>query len=184
MPIDPIHEKLPGKLQLEKGNHIGACFLYSRKVYKETGNYDPELFLVEDYDYWMRVAKRFKIHHIPEPLYFFRRDDATLFCSKFCEVKSADVLVRNKNGLLNDEGVLNAVISLLIKDIDNLRIPLLRKSFHWVVGTSWQLTQWHQAMVRWYLRRRLRPDVMKLLERYRSGQTSFSETKECPQRHN
>lgn len=176
-PQDPIHERLPGKLQLEKGNHIGACFLYSREVYEEVGNYDPELFLVEDYDYWMRIANRFKMCHIPDPLYFFRRDNATLFCSRYCEVKSADVLVRNKNGLMSDEGLLDSVISLLIQDMDNLRIPLLRRSFCLVRGVSWRLTQWQQDFSRWYLRRRLRPDVMALLDEYRSGRTSFSEAK-------
>ena len=176
-PMDPIHERLPEKLQLEKGNHIGACFLYSREVYEGIGNYDPELFLVEDYDYWMRIANRFEMCHISDPLYFFRRDDATLFCSRYCEVKSADVLVRNKNGLMSDEGLLNSIVSLLIQDIDNLKIPLLRRSFQLVRGVSWRLTQWQQTIARWYLRRRLRPNVMELLNEYRSNRTSFGEAK-------
>lgn len=176
-PLNPIHERLPGRLQLEKGNHIGACFLYSREVYEKIGNYDPELFLVEDYDYWMRVAVRFKICHIPDPLYFFKRDNATLFCSRYSEVKSADLLVRNKNSLMSYENFLDSVVSLLIKDMGSLRIPLLRKSFHFVENVSWRLTQWHQITARWYLRRRLRADVMELLDEYRYGRTSFSEAK-------
>ncbi len=36
-------------------NPVGACFLYSRKVYETVGEYDPEMTLVEDYDYWQYV---------------------------------------------------------------------------------------------------------------------------------
>ena len=81
--LDIHHDRLPGKLQLEKGNHIGACFLYTRRLYEAVGDYDPELFLVEDYDYFMRASRHFRFCHIAEPLYYFRRDDDTLYLSRF-----------------------------------------------------------------------------------------------------
>ena len=96
-PIALQHDRLPDTLRLEKGNHIGACFLYTRSLYEAVGDYDPELFLVEDYDYFLRAAKQFRFTHIGEPLYFFRRDDATLYVSRFPEVKASDLLVRFKN---------------------------------------------------------------------------------------
>lgn len=37
-------------------NPVGACFLYSRKVYETVGEYDPEMTLVEDFDYWQRSS--------------------------------------------------------------------------------------------------------------------------------
>ena len=89
------------RLQLEKGNHIGACFMYTRGVYEAVGEYDPELFLVEDYDYFMRIAKRFRMCHLAEPslyLYYFRRHDDALYVSRFCEVKASDVLVATRTG--------------------------------------------------------------------------------------
>ena len=33
-------------------NFVGACFMYTRKVYEIVGEYDANLFLCEDYDYW------------------------------------------------------------------------------------------------------------------------------------
>lgn len=59
-------------------NIIGACFLYRREVYERIGNYDTTLFLVEDYDYWLRIAEQFSIHYIPETLYFYRRHEESL----------------------------------------------------------------------------------------------------------
>ena len=57
---------------LKKANLIGACFLYHRKVYKEIGEYDPNTFLAEDYDYWIRISKRFRMQRLRVPLYYFR----------------------------------------------------------------------------------------------------------------
>lgn len=51
---------------------VGACFLYTRKVYETIGNYDPEYTLVEDFDYWQRIFVRFKAVAIPEILYHYR----------------------------------------------------------------------------------------------------------------
>lgn len=55
-----------------KGDFVGACFLYTRKVYETIGEYDANKFLVEDYDYWLRIFCRFKVYNITEHLYRYR----------------------------------------------------------------------------------------------------------------
>lgn len=60
------------------GNVIGACFLYRRDVARKTGEYDINLFLAEDYDYWIRVYKNGKIKHIDNVLYFYREHKGSL----------------------------------------------------------------------------------------------------------
>lgn len=178
-PLDARHERLSSKLQLEKSNHIGACFLYTRKVYEEVGEYDPELFLVEDYDYFIRIAKRFAVCHIPEPLYFFRRHDDALYCSRFCEVKAADVLVRYKNGLLGDQDVLETIVALMLLNIEGLKNPLIRWSYHAARNTSFRLTSLHKRLAAGYLRWRLRSDIGAILEGYRSKRAKFGESKDA-----
>lgn len=59
-------------------NTVGACFLYTRRVYEEIGDYNPELKLVEDYDYWQRIFARFKAKGIPEILYDYRMHPGAL----------------------------------------------------------------------------------------------------------
>lgn len=60
-----------GKLCIE--NSIGACFMYTRDVYEKIGNYDINLFCVEDYDYWIRIKKNYgEITRIPDILYEYR----------------------------------------------------------------------------------------------------------------
>lgn len=59
-------------------NVVGACFLYSREVYECIGEYDPTLFLCEDYDYWLRVFQKFEVTYIEENLYAYRRHNKAL----------------------------------------------------------------------------------------------------------
>jgi glycosyltransferase involved in cell wall biosynthesis len=63
---------------LERGNCVGACFLYRRSVYEAVGEYHPAWRLVEDYEYWLRVASRFSILSLNEPLYYYREHGESL----------------------------------------------------------------------------------------------------------
>lgn len=54
------------------GNVIGACFLYTKEIAQKIGGYDPNLFLAEDYDYWIRILRDGKILHLPDNLYYYR----------------------------------------------------------------------------------------------------------------
>jgi glycosyltransferase involved in cell wall biosynthesis len=177
-PMDARHARLPRRIQLEKTNHIGACFLYTRKVYEEIGDYDPELFLVEDYDYFIRITKLFTTCHIPEPLYFFRRHDDALYCSRYAEVKAADALVRYKNALLNDAEVVDAVAAPILRNLDALKSPLLRWSYRAVRKVSYRLTNGYRHFFSKYLRWRLSEGVISILDAYRSGRTTFGQAKE------
>jgi len=62
---------------LRFNNTIGACFLYRRRVYERVGDYRP-VFLTEDYDYWIRVARTCRMQRLFTPLYFYRAHPASL----------------------------------------------------------------------------------------------------------
>lgn len=59
-------------------NPVGACFLYTKNVADKVGKYDANLFLAEDYDYWIRVFRKGNIMHLPENLYYYRRHAESL----------------------------------------------------------------------------------------------------------
>lgn len=67
-----------GKNSIVGGNPVGACFLYTRKVYETVGDYNHELILVEDFDYWQRVFMNFKVAAITEILYYYRMHSGNL----------------------------------------------------------------------------------------------------------
>jgi len=178
-PLDARRDHLPDELQLARGNHIGACFMYTRRLYESVGDYDPELFLVEDYDYFIRAARQFRFRHVPEALYYFRRDDNTLYLSRFCEVKASDVLVRFKNGFIDEGGVVEAMLDLLMRDPGRLANPLLRTSFKTLSSLSYRLTEWQKRAARHYLRRRLRAAAAPELAAYTRGSLSFGQARDA-----
>lgn len=83
------------------GNAVGACFLYTREVYQTIGDYDVDLFLVEDWDYWQRVMMKFPFYPITEVLYDYRKHGAALTYTRsqvrFGEV-CEKVLLKNRPG--------------------------------------------------------------------------------------
>lgn len=182
-PLDPQHDRLPNDVQLEKGNHIGACFLYTRRLYETIGDYDPELFLVEDYDFFIRASKKFRFAHLAQPLYWFRRDDETLYLSRYAEVKASDVLVRYKNGLLDEFGVVDAIVALLLRNGDGLANPLLRWAHRAVAGRSYQLARWQRRIAATHLARRLRPAVHEILQGYGARVMSFGTARDALRTH-
>lgn len=53
-------------------NTVGACFMYTRKVYETVGEYNHEFMLVEDFDYWQRIFSKFKVSRLMDNLYSYR----------------------------------------------------------------------------------------------------------------
>ena len=54
------------------GSCIGASFLYKRKVFLDLGGYDEKLHTIEDYDFWLRAAIKYKFYHLNKSLYQYR----------------------------------------------------------------------------------------------------------------
>ncbi|MBR1811941.1 MAG: glycosyltransferase family 2 protein [Clostridia bacterium] len=66
---------MPRNMELRKimgANIVGACFMYTRRVYAIIGDYNPDLFLAEDFDYWQRIFATFKVQPIEAYLYAYR----------------------------------------------------------------------------------------------------------------
>ena len=178
-PVDPQVDRLPDTVQLEKGNHMGACFLYTRRLYEAVGDYDPELFLVEDYDFFIRAAKQFRFAHLAEPLYYFRRDDDTLYLSRFAEVKASDVLVRYKNGLLDERELIDAIVAIVMRKPEGLKLALLRWSHQLVDGRSYRLSKWQHGWAAATLRRRIGSEVARLLAQQQRDGVAFKDTRDA-----
>ena len=64
--------------ELGLSNCIGPCFLYRRALMEAVGEYCDEMFLVEDYDYWLRCALAARLAPLHRDLYLLRVHDQSL----------------------------------------------------------------------------------------------------------
>lgn len=66
---------------------VGACFAYRRDVLNSIGEYDTTMFLVEDYEYWLRILFHYgNISYIDETLYLYRMHSQSLTGSRKNEI--------------------------------------------------------------------------------------------------
>jgi glycosyltransferase involved in cell wall biosynthesis len=81
---------------LDRANCIGACFLFRNKVYREVGDFNPEV-ISEDYEYWLRVREKFRMGKIDGYLYYYRTHKESLTGKYGLEMrKDLMASVRNK----------------------------------------------------------------------------------------
>jgi glycosyltransferase involved in cell wall biosynthesis len=88
-------------INLEKENNIGACYLYTREVYRAVGDYDPRFEWVEDYDYWVRIAKQFQVRHYPKALYIYGDHVASLTATRRYPIVMMRDILRYHHGYLS-----------------------------------------------------------------------------------
>lgn len=68
----------------------GACFLYRRTAFEKVGGYDPEMFLAEDYEFWLRMRRACKVVHLRDCApYAYGVQDTSL-----TETRRADITVQ------------------------------------------------------------------------------------------
>lgn len=93
-----LHKQIAGEpKEMAMGNCVGACFLYRRENALRVGRYDINLFLAEDYDYWIRMYKDGDIYHLNADLYYYRQHDNSLSATKknMIEVQTYKVWEKN-----------------------------------------------------------------------------------------
>lgn len=78
-------------------NAVGACFLYRKELAKKIGGYDPDLFLAEDYEYWIKAYLNGKLQHISEVLYLYGWHDESLTVTKERQVYQKTYEAKDKH---------------------------------------------------------------------------------------
>ncbi len=87
---------------LRFANPVGACFLYRTSIADRIGEYNPDMFLAEDYEYWIRIFIQGKIGHLHEVLYDYGKTPKSLTATRKEEIQHQTFRARNmyKNELL------------------------------------------------------------------------------------
>lgn len=88
--------ELPDNLSvlLPLNNYLGCSFMYRKEVAKHVGDYRVDLFLVEDYEYWIRIAMQYPIARLNKILYSYREHPKSLTSTRQLEIKERLVRMR------------------------------------------------------------------------------------------
>ncbi len=72
--------EITDELNVWANNYIGAAFMYRARTAWLIGDYSPNRFTTEDYDYWMRINSLGMLRHADfrEPVYDYRFHDKSL----------------------------------------------------------------------------------------------------------
>lgn len=88
-----VHHPDP-QVHLPLYNCVCYAFMYRHEVLETVGDYDTTLFLVEDYDYWVRIWLKYPIGKIYKVLYYTGVGDDTLTLSRKKEIAQKLVEMR------------------------------------------------------------------------------------------
>lgn len=107
MVCEVIHKETDS---IYEDNVVGACFLYRRRVQDCLKGYNENLFLVEDYDFWLRAYENFTFGQLHEKLYYYRRHVNSLTGTKMMDIVNVtnSVLIRvlNNTSLKEEDRVI------------------------------------------------------------------------------
>lgn len=79
---------------------IGACFLYKKEVFDRNSGYNEKLFLVEDFDFWLRALKHSSFYKIKTPdFYYYRYHPESLTVRMATNNKLKDKFIQHLNVL-------------------------------------------------------------------------------------
>jgi glycosyltransferase involved in cell wall biosynthesis len=81
--------RVPAPEMLVRKSTVGASFLFHRQVFEALNGYDETLFLIEDYDFWIRASKQFKLMPLHQDLYEYRDHTETLTTQRRIQVMQA-----------------------------------------------------------------------------------------------
>lgn len=86
---------------LQHGNRVGLCVLWREEVWRKVGEFNPEFDSVDDYEYWIRVARQFRLGRCPCGALMSMRIHEAMGSKVFSvkqEVLAAQLLSSQKSG--------------------------------------------------------------------------------------
>ena len=87
-----VPDNLNSKMMLN--NYVGASFMYRKECALAVGEYREDFFLVEDYEYFIRLSFYCKMGHIPQFLYYYMDNPNSLTATRQKEIRERLVRMR------------------------------------------------------------------------------------------
>lgn len=100
-------------------NVVRACFMYRAEVDKKLKGYNESMFLVEDYDFWIRAYRYFNFSYLKCAPYFYRFHSGSLTRTKEASIraKTREMLKRELRFSTRWTAKLGIAIGLLVNSV-------------------------------------------------------------------
>jgi glycosyltransferase involved in cell wall biosynthesis len=124
------------------GNYIGSCFLYHKGVFERNLGYRENLFLVEDYDFWLRAIEHSIYFQLHRNLYCYRKHGESL-TAQITSDNTKNLLWRD-NITLMYEAFANSIVYEHAKVLANWQTKRLTHqiiSFEWIKSNQTEINQ-------------------------------------------
>lgn len=138
-----------------EGNRIAAPSVMMRtKALFETGPYDESL-LIEDFDRWLRINKKYWIAYIPEKLVYYRQHNTNVSALKLNRIRAEGLIVKMKH---DEEGLAKMVINSKVRSyfLEVSEVPgnLIEK---------YDSYPYHEKFLNFFMKNRLPKKLYKVL---------------------
>lgn len=100
--IGYVHGR-PAEEALRAGNKVGLCVMWRASVWHAVGEFRPEFDSAEDYDYWERVSRTFRLAYCPGAAPIFMRMHSAMGSRTFRpkqQILSARIRARQESSWL------------------------------------------------------------------------------------
>ncbi len=95
--VAPTIKYRPRPWRLPFWNPVGPSFLFRKEVYLTVGDHHTDMEYAEDYEYWVRVAERFRMRRLHLPLYYYRRHGRSMTARGMKNQRKATRRVRREH---------------------------------------------------------------------------------------
>ncbi len=102
-----------GKYSILFYNAIQACFLYKKEIQTELNGYDESMFLVEDYDFWLRARRSHNFLHINAAPYYYREHEGSLTSQRLSSIRKKAVELLKRERSQNSYNVVEKIVLTL-----------------------------------------------------------------------
>ncbi|SHM95227.1 glycosyltransferase family 2 protein [Flavobacterium xinjiangense] len=131
------------------GNFIGSCFLYKKEVFDRNQGYDENLFLIEDYDFWLRAIIHSSYFQVKKILYNYRKHEDSLTSKINNDIEAGELFRNNIKKTYN-----NFCKKILEKDYevvaDFLTNVLTRQvvSYEWLIKHNVKIKNFEEHLLK------------------------------------
>lgn len=128
-------------------NYIGSSFMYKKDVFEKNEGYNENLFLVEDFDFWLRAIFHSRFYQLRKILYNYRKHDTSLTHQIASDNEKKEIWNKNVSKMFEDfskkiVGTDYFVIAeFLSKSLNYQKIP-----FAWIIKNESIINQFKQKL--------------------------------------